>query len=251
MKTNKPILHCVLALVALWMTSLACQDYESDSSNPTMIAPQDLSNSDFSRLRMGGDDLSNKNLSGANFSHSSLGHTNFANSNCQGAIFDYADLSGANFSGAILDKKWALIIDVLTNEGGTNRDLSGSDFSRTDMSSYDFTKANLQSANFQDAELYGTNFSGANLSGANFSGATLIGGHAANFSGANLINANFSGVDFRVFEQEELHIDFSFADLTNSVISPEQLQYAILACTKLPDGKIAMENLCLQSTVTP
>jgi uncharacterized protein YjbI with pentapeptide repeats len=251
MRTKKSILNCALALITLWMTSLACRDYLSDSSNPTMIAPQDLSNMDLSGLRMIGDDLSNKNLSGVNFSHSDLSFVNFANSNCQGAIFDYASLGGANFSSAILDRKWALIIDVLTNEGGTRKDLAGYDFSKTDMSQYDFPESNLQDANFQNTELQGANFGGANLARANFSGAILIGGHAADFSRANLTGANFSGVEFKVFQQEELHINFSYANLTNAVISPTQLKYATLACTKLPDGKIALENLCPNPTLTP
>jgi len=239
MKTKKSIFTCVLAFTALWMASLACTDY--GDIDPARIAPKDLSGMDLSWEYMEGFDFSNKNLSGVNFSHANLENANFTNSNCQGAIFDDAGLLGANFSGAILDKKWALIIDVLTSGGGANKNLTGYDFSNAYMVDYDFSGANLQGANFQDTNLV-ANFSGADLSGVDFSKVNLS-------CGARCTN-------------------FSYANLTNAIISPGQLKEVILNCTKLPDGTISSvyvpkddygtpyisigkEKLCVDSTPTP
>jgi len=223
MKIKRPAFTSVLALIALWIAILACGDKYGDI-DPTMIAPQDLSNMDLSWKYMDGFDFSNKNLSGVNFSHAHLENANFANSNCKGAIFDDAGFQGSNFSGAILDKKWALIIDVLTSGGGANKNFSGYDFSETYMAGYDFSGANLQGANFQNANLGVADFRGADLSGAIFSGATITGKHGTNFS---------------------------YANLTNAVISPWQLKQAILGCTKLPDGTISGVSVPENDYATP
>lgn len=222
MKTNKPKFTRALALLMLWIASLACTDY--GEIDPAIIAPQDLSNMDLSWKYMAGFDFSNKNLSGVNFSHATLYDANFTNCNCQKTIFDNASLMGANFSGAILDEKWALIIEVLTSGSGANKNLAGYDFSEAYMGGYDFSGANLQGADFRNANLAVVNFRGADLSGAIFSGAGINGKHGA---------------------------DFSYANLTNATISSWQLKQAILGCTILPDGTISGVFIPKDNYATP
>ena len=223
MKTMQSIFTCALAFLALWLASLACGDMYGEI-DPTKIAPQDLSNMDLSSRRMIGFDFSNKNLSGVNFSHANIEDANFTNSNCAGAVFDGTQFLGAIFSGAILDKKWALIIDVLTSGSGANKNLAGYDFSEAYLVEYDFSGSNLQGANFHNTNLVG-DFRGADLSGADFSGTDLSCGR--------------------------LCTDFSYANLTNANISSEQMEQVILGCTKLPDGTVAEEKLCTDHLPTP
>jgi len=223
MKTKQAVFTCALAIMMLWLASLACGDMYGEI-DPTRIAPQDLPNMDLSFRRMIGFDFSNKNLSGVNFSHANIEDANFTGSNCAGAVFDGAQFLGANFSGAILDKKWALIIDVLTSGSGANKNLAGYDFSEAYLVEYDFSGAYLQGVNFHSANLVG-NFRGADLSGADFSGVDLsCGSHCT---------------------------DFSYANLTHANISPGQLKQAILGCTKLPDGTMSGVQVPENDYATP
>jgi uncharacterized protein YjbI with pentapeptide repeats len=224
METKRPVFICALALIVLWMASLACRQTYGDI-DPAVVAPQDLSNMDLSWKDMDGFDFSNKNLSGVNFSHASLNNANFANSNCRGAIFNDAGLLGARFSGAVLDEKWARIIDVLTSGSGANKDLAGYDFSNTYLIEYDFSKANLQGADFRNANLGSANFSEADISNANFSGAILN-------SGAH-------------------HVNFCCANLTNVIVSPEQRAIMLVCIQSLPDGTTIPEEKLCNATPTP
>lgn len=220
MRTNQTKFSSILMIVLVWLASLACGDMYG-LIDPTLIAPSDLTGMDLSSKRMIGFDFSNKTLRGVDFSFTDLDNANFTNSDCRGSIFDHAILVGADFSGAVLDEKWALIMDVLVSEDGRGKDLIGYDLSKTTLGYFDFTKANLQGANLQYTNLVGTIFSAADLSGADFTGATLR------------------------------DTDFSYANLTGAIISEIQFTQARLRCTILPDGNLSGVQVPEDTDATP
>lgn len=205
MMSNQKKYSCIPVIVLLWMASLACGDMYG-MIDPTIIAPTDLTGMDLSSKRMIDFDFSNKNLREVDFSFSHLDNAIFTKADCTGAVFDYATLVDADFSGAVLDEKLALIIDVLVSEDGSNKDFTRFDMSKTILAYFDFTNANLHGANLQNSNLVNSNFTGADLSEVNFSGAVLD------------------------------ETDFSYANLSGAVISERQLKQARLRCTILPDG---------------
>lgn len=204
--------------------------------DPTLIAPNDLSGEDLSFKDMAGFDFSGKNLRGVDFTQSDLQGANFSNSDCSGTIFDNAKLEGANFTGAVLDEKWNRIIDLLITGNGSGQDFEKYDLSKTYLAGYDLSGANLRKA-----DLAGANMSNIDLRDANLTFSDL---QEASLDRADLRNADLTGA---ILYNTQLH----GAILSNAIVAPQQLQFAFLGCTRLPDGTIYKENECYGSTPEP
>ncbi len=154
-----------------------------------VLSHNDMSNWDFSQMRLYDVDFSSCDLSGALFTNTSHRTNNFSGS----------DLSGADFRGSQLDRSRFI---------GAN--LSGADFRGSVVEFADFTGAIIRYADFsqskfnddqlystqsyQDRDLRGIILKDRNLSGGNFSGQDLSG---ADFSGTTLFDTDFSGAVIR------------------------------------------------------
>ena len=161
---------------------------------------------DLSFADLRGLDLEHGNLSGISLPKANLRNSNFYFANLIGANFYNADLDDSNFS-------WA--------------QLTGSNL-RAGLKRVNFVSTNLDNANLVNADLIGakiwyTTFKGANLQHANF----MFKDKYSLKDATNLEPATLMGVDF------------TGADLTESLISSKQLLGArSLSEAILPNGQV-------------
>ena len=171
-------------------------------SDGIKLSNRDLSFSgqDFSRLDLGGDQVSGLNR--YTWSWSNLQNTNLA-----GVFLQGANLSGAQLQGANL--LWA--------------QLQGADLSTARLQGADLPEARLQGANLWAAQLQGAGLPKARLQGADLSTARLQGANlwAAQLQGANLSGAQLQGVDLSWTELK--YANLSGAKLDDKTTLPSKL----------------------------
>jgi uncharacterized protein YjbI with pentapeptide repeats len=225
-KRNSTPRQVWLFVIFLTLAALAC-----DSSVPqSRIESNNLEGEDFSHEKLWGRDLSYKNLRNVDFTWTDLRNSNLQGADLTGANLNNTQFTGANLTGATLDPKWTLIIDILTSGEGAGRDLRGYDLSYAYLFEVNLSDAQLQDANLMGAYLVLANLEKADLSDVNLKGADLRG---ANLNDANLTNANLKGVDFLE------------AVLTGAIVTQVQLdQAARLDCAVLPGGTQLSGEYC-------
>lgn len=245
-----PSLIFILAIFLI----LACV---GSTPSPTILAPQDLSNEDFTYMDLRGSNLANKNLQNAIFVGAALDFVDVSSSNLQGANlmgatvngtnFSYSDLRGANldgvcfleeaiWTGSLLDGRWRDIIDLVTTGIQPGQDLTSYRLNNLCLLGVDLSYTNLQNVDLTESTLSSSNLEGANLSQANLMNTKLI---KANLTNANLTSANLTGTDL------------SYARLTGATVTQEQLQSAYLDCTRMPDGSLFEEERCIGTPPAP
>jgi len=168
-------------------------DYGEDCNDEIVGPDIDLTNTDFSNMKLRGCDLSNRDLTGALFSGTNLACVDFSNSILKGALFaSYPDVRGAIFDNADLS-----YVDF-------QGDTKGRDTPNTGYY-YDIIRVDCD---------YDLSFKGANLTNTYFE-TTIHGSQRGDsklaFDNAILDNANFV-VDLKWYEQ----ISFDNAILDNS-----------------------------------
>lgn len=219
----------LLGFVAFLFSSWACNDPYWNNKSPTELAPQDISNMDlsyaplagfdFSQKIMWGVNLSNADVSRANFTNADLRRVNLSDARAYSTIFDGADLRGAildrlcfrgsSWQNAKLDPRWFEVVTVLDEKLKPNQDLRELDLSAICMFSYDLQNANLAKVNLSETNLAWANLEGASLQGANLTDANL-----------------YASI-------------FLNADLKGATVDKDELAFAILCKTIMPDGQLS------------
>lgn len=163
-------------------------------------------------------DLSFADLQYIELAYGKLDGINLPKTNVRNSNFEYASLIGANFYLSDLDDSnfsYAKLMGANLHAG----------LKRVNLVGANLEKANLKSATLYGAKLWHTTFKGANLQHANFIFKNLFLRDKSNLEPATLMN-----------------VDFSDADLTNALISSNQLLGArSLSNTILPNGKVFEE----------
>jgi uncharacterized protein YjbI with pentapeptide repeats len=183
---------------------------------------EDLRDVNFVRANLSNADLYGCNLTGVNLSRANL----------EGIDLTLAELVGANLEEAILKSaslpRANLEGCLLCDSNLQNADLNGAYLGDADLSGADLNGAYLMLADFSDAFLANASFTWADLTRANLSGAVLANANlsGANLSWANLTDADLSGADLSYADLTGTEL--TGADLSGAVISPEQLEQAII-----------------------
>ena len=120
-------------------------DYSEDCNDEIVGPDIDLTNTDFSNMKLRGCDLSNRDLTGALFSGTNLACVDFSNSILKGALFaSYPDIRGTTFNDTDLSSAAFIGNSRYSNNWGDYEDVSGV-YCDYDLS---FKGANLTNANF-------------------------------------------------------------------------------------------------------
>jgi uncharacterized protein YjbI with pentapeptide repeats len=169
--------------------------------------------------RMLAADLTGATMRGADLTGLSVAGGRLNGADLRGAILDNLSLAGAEATG--LDAREATS-DKKQGSAGAN-----------------IFDARLTGANFEGAVLNGVSFNHSDLDRANFHGATWtsVEANTASLRGADL--TGLKGVGSTVYLA-----DFGDAKLGGAALKPEDLEWAYLCHTGMPDGKTASDRDC-------
>ena len=201
-KTRMIVLVVVFSLLMplLWYES---ETYWKDRESPILdnsedckdeiVGPDiDLTNTDFTGMKLRGCDLSNRDLTGALFSGTNLACVDFSNSILKGALFaSYPDIRGTTFNDTDLSDSAFIGNSRYSNNWGDYEDVSGV-YCDYDLS---FKGANLTNANFNmsfssNSRGYGEIvFDNAIMDNTNF--VVLLNYEQISFDNVILNNSNF------------------------------------------------------------
>jgi len=160
----------------------------------------DLSDADFSRIKLDGIDFGSANLKGINFTDALLINCRFNKIDFDSEIFKKAKLSNSEF----------------TNGSFNECDYSNYDFRACQFIDFQFKNCKLQNTLFEAEKLRNIGFIGCNLEKTHFGGAALNGVQtfsSCDFTGSKLSNLNFSGVTFS--QCKFINTDLSGANFSN------------------------------------
>lgn len=222
---------------ALMQTDLADHEWETIQARLQKCGGgPDLSGSDFSKRRLGGD-WNQVKLNGCDFRSSRIGGDFPA---IHGAKFDDARLYRGSFSEAEdCSFQRALFEGVVLDPGK---------FTRCDFSEAKFVlvrgwEVRAVGCVFQKADLHKADFRTSKFPASDFHGANLSGGDLkeCDFTGANLSGADLSGADLQ--QALLVNADLSGANLRNAVLSNADLSGAIVDDADFAGALVGGANL--------
>jgi uncharacterized protein YjbI with pentapeptide repeats len=189
------------------------------------LAQAELEGIKLLKARLDGAKLSDAHLEGADLGWASL----------EGATLNGSTLDGASFAFAKMERARLAFASLV-----------GANFTLARLEQAEFQSANLSDADFNMADLTGAHFWYANLTNANFNGANFLNAHIGN---ANLKRANLTSA--RLFGMKGLPLDFSKAELSQTVFRGAAFRYANLNSPFFRDIRILESSFGDASVTLP